>query len=118
MDRVFCDKLSALPTCQSSTVSAERHCRHARTATLLALVAVHSATLAADDKWGLCGGGLVLPERPAVDIEREPGEPADTVTVAEELGRAGLLASVGGGSAELREAPGGGVDAVVTLRSP
>ncbi len=28
------------------------------------------------------------------------------------------LATVGGGSAELREAPGGGIDAVVTLRSP
>lgn len=82
MHRFFCDKLGFFSPFQTSNVSAERRCRHARTATFLALVAVNSTAFAASNEWGLCGGGLVLPERPAVDIEREPGDPEGMVQLS------------------------------------
>ncbi len=63
-------------------MTAERCCRHARAATLVALLATSSAALAAGDEWALCGGGLALPARPPVDIQREPGEPEGTLHIS------------------------------------
>lgn len=100
MRQAFCDKLAASSVQPTSAVTPHRRCLHLRACLLLSLLAVGTSAAAQSTGWPLCGGPLVLPQRPAVDIQREPGEPPGTIHVAadradlQEVGKSTLIDNV------------------------